>query len=382
MSTHADLAERVALSLIAADAKLFRDLALDLRFEPIRPIAVLALLPFLSAFVYESAKYIRRTGAATVRMPPHEEMLLASRMRFKLTEDKYRSSAEVLENAEELSAVNSGGFLEGHRGLLGPLKRLIQPDLGLLFLEDEVVCTTHVAFLNLGITKQDLSDSSLSLDTLGPHLWDTMTGVGEYVGLLLDRLGEDAQALSGASEARLEPMQYRDVKSLGFYESIASRVAPGHNGVSILMTQMLSQVNTARVLVPKLATRHKTAAFKIRFVSLFQTALGLRKLLDEERGAHFLQPDAIEVLGEMLASTYVRDVLEKRDLRNTLVHYGVGRRVASRLSLRLPLYGLVEAHAEGHTFTELSEKVEAGLDCISQGLRDLLPEIPTPQGTL
>jgi len=148
------------------------------------------------------------------------------------------------------------------------------------------------------------------------------------------------------------------------------------------MTQILSQVNTARVLVPRVAARHEAAAFKIRFLSLFQTSLGLRKLLEEERGASFMEPDAIELLGEMLASTHVTDVLDNRGLRNTLVHYGVGRRVASRLSLCLPLYGLVEAHAEGETLAGMTEKVEEGLDRVSRGLRDLLPQMPTPQGTL
>lgn len=381
MSAQSDLAERVALSLIAADARVFRDLALDPRFEPVRPIAALALMPFLSAFVYESARYIGRTDAA-VGTPPHEDMLLASRMRVKLTEDKYRSSAEVLENAEELSAVNSGWFLEGHRGLLGPLKRLIQPDLGLLFMEGEVVCTTHIAFLNLGLTKEALSDASLSLDNLGPHLRDTMTDVGEYVGLLLGRLGEDANAPGGVSEARPEPVQYRDVKAADFYGSIADRVAPGRNGIGILLTQMLSQVNTARVLVPRLAGCHEAAAFKARFVSLFQTALGLRKLLEEERDARFLQRDAIELIGETLASVQVSDVLNGRGLRNTLVHYGVGKRAARRLCPRLPLYGLVEAHVHGETLAGVTSKVDVGLDHVSRGLRDLLPRIPTPRGTL
>ncbi len=358
MSARADLAQRAALSLIAADAKLFRDLALDPRFESIRPIAALALMPFLSAFVYESARYIQRTDAAVGT--PHEDMLLASRMRVKLTEDKYRSSAEVLEKAEELSAVNSGWFLEGHRGLLGPLKRLIQPDLGLLFMEGEAVCTTHIAFLNLGLTKEALSDASLSLDNLGPHLRDTMTDVGEYVGLLLGRLGEHADAPGGASEAQLEPMQYRDVKSAGFYGSIAGRVAPGRNGVGILLTQMLSQVNTARVLVPRVAGRHEAAAFKIRFVSLFQTTLGLQKLLEEERDTRFLRSDAIEVVGETLASEQVRDVLENRGLRNTLVHYGIGKRAARRLSSQPPLYGLVEAHVDGETLAGMKEQGRGG----------------------
>lgn len=381
MSAQTDLAQRAALSLIAADAKLFRDLALDPRFESVRPIAALALMPFLSAFVYESARYIQRTDAA-VGTPPHEDMLLASRMRVKLTEDKYRSSAEVLGNAEELSAVNSGWFLEGHRGLLGPLKRLIQPDLGLLFMEGEVVCTTHVAFLNLGLTREALSGSSLSLDNLGPHLRDTMVDVGEYVGLLLGKLGEGEDAPGRASEPQLEPMQYRDVKSADFYGSIARRVAPGRNRLGILLTQMLSQVNTARILVPRVVGRHEAAAFKIRFVSLFQTALGLQKLLEEERDARFLQRDAIEVVGETLASAQVSDVLENRSLRNTLVHYGVGKRAARRLSSQLPLYGLVEAHVDGETLAGMENKIEVGLDHVSRGLSDLLPRIPAPQGTL
>ncbi len=339
------------------------------------------MMPFLSAFVYESARYIQRTDA-TVGTLPHEEMLLASRMRVKLTEDKYRSSAQVLENAEELSTVNSGWFLEGHRGPLGPLKRLIQPDLGLLFMEGEVVCTTHVAFLNLGLTRETLSGSSLSLDNLGPHLRDTMADVGEYVGLLLGKLGEGEGPPGHASEAQLKPMQYRDLKSAGFYGSIARRVAPGRNEVGILLTQMLSQVNTARIFVPRLAGRHEAAAFKIRFVSLFQTALGLRKLLEEEQDARFLQPDAIEVVGETLASEQVGGVLENRSLRNTLVHYGVDKRAARRLSSQRPLYGLVEAHVDGDTLAGMKNKIDVGLNRVSQGLRELLPRIPTPQGTL
>ncbi len=261
------------------------------------------------------------------------------------------------------------------------MKRLLQPDLGLLFFEDEIVCTTHVAFLNLGLTKKGLSGSSLSLDNLGPHLRDRMVDIGEYVGLLLRKLGEDTCAPGRASEASLDPVRYRDVKSKGFYGSIAARVAPGHERIGILLTQMLSQVNTARVLAPKIAGQRE-AALKIGFVSLYQTALGLQKLLEEERDSPFLKPEAVEVIGETLASAKVQDVLAGRGLRNNLVHYGVGKRTAPLLSSSLPLYGLVEAHMDGETFDCLASKVEAGLDTVSRGLRDLLPRMPSSCGQL
>ena len=218
-----------------------------------------------------------------------------------------------------------------HRGPLGPLQRLIQPDLGLLFMEREVVRTTYVAFLNLGLTREILSGSSLSLDNLGPTCgtrWTTSPRRRLAPREAGRRRGSHRVCVGGATEAHAIPRP--QVRGL-LYGSIARRVAPGRNQVGILMTQMLSQVNTARIFVPRLAGRHEVAAFKIRFVSLFQTALGLRKLLEEERDSHFLQPDAIEVVGETLASAQVGGVLENHGLRNTLVHYGVGKRAAPLL---------------------------------------------------
>lgn len=46
------------------------------------------------------------------------------------------------------------------------------------------------------------------------------------------------------------------------------------------------------------------------------------------------------------------------------------------------LLGLVEAHVvEGETLAGMTNKIDVGLDHVSRGLRDLLPRIPTPQGT-
>lgn len=55
------LSKRASLSLIAADTKFFRDFALDPYPEDFRSAAVLALMPFLSAFAYESVRYFERT---------------------------------------------------------------------------------------------------------------------------------------------------------------------------------------------------------------------------------------------------------------------------------------------------------------------------------
>jgi hypothetical protein len=377
-----NLAERASLSLIAADTELFRDLTLGPRSEPIRGIAILALMPFLSAWAYESSGYIgRKDTTPGVALKSQEEMLLASRMRAKITEDKYRTPSEVLENANDLAEINSGWFTEGHRGILGTLVRPLQPEVGVYFAGGEVVCTTHVAFSNMGLTKEALSDASLSLDNLGPHMHDRMVDVGKYMAMLFSKLGVNPQPSEGDPGIPLPRIRDRNLKSDRLYGPIVRRVAPSRSSIGVLLTWMLSQVNTARLLVPSIAGRNEAAAFKVRFVSLYQAGLSLRGLLEEERGSAFLLPDALERIAAVLDANPMRRVLNYRALRNDLFHYGVVKRMAPSLSPGLPMFGLVEAHTKGRSFAAVAKDVETGLDCVSAGLRDLLPRIPPPRGT-
>lgn len=214
MSTQANLADRATSSLIAADAEFFRDFFLDPRFESVRDVGILALMPFLSAFVYESAEHIRRNDPGAVRvLEPHRDLLRTSRLRLKHLDDNRRSFDEVLDNASDLAAVNSGWMMEDHRGLLGPLKRLIQPDLGVYFAQNEVFCTTHVAFLNMGLSREALAASSLSLTNLGPYLHDTSVDFGQYLAILLQKFGMSTDVSEGLHGVPLPPTEFRDLKS-------------------------------------------------------------------------------------------------------------------------------------------------------------------------
>lgn len=383
MSTQANLADRATSSLIAADAEFFRDFFLDPRFESVRDVGILALTPFLSAFVYESAEHISRNDPEAVRvLEPHRDLLRTSRLRLKLFDDNRRSFDEVLDNASDLAAVNSGWMMEYHRGLLGPLKRLIQPDLGVYFAQNEVFCTTHVAFLNMGLSREALAASSLSLTNLGPYLHDTSVDFGQYLAILLQKFGMSTDVSEGLHGVPLPPTEFRDLKSKRLYATIARRAAPHRVPVCLLLTAILSQVNTARLLVPSIAGQNEVAAFKIRFASLFHAASSLRKLLEQHRDSSFLQPDAARRMEATLDAAPIRNVAENRFLRNNLVHYRVHKDTASQLSADLPLFGLVEALAQGKSLSVVAGDVEVGLDHISEMLGDLLPEYLTPEGTL
>src|SRR5215211_9384141 len=100
MSLQTDLAERAALALIAADLRFFRELLLNPRFRPIGPIAIQSLMPFLSAFVVESAAYIQHKAPTAVQARQrHQDLLITSRVRLKLLDDNRQSFAEILASA-------------------------------------------------------------------------------------------------------------------------------------------------------------------------------------------------------------------------------------------------------------------------------------------
>lgn len=217
----------------------------------------------------------------------------------------------------------------------------------------------HVALLNTGVSNEALS--TLSLDTLAPHLRDTSVGFGQDARQLLgelgifDELGVD-DATEDAVDSPLTPPQYRDLKSERFYGSMARQTAPGYNGVGVMLMSILSQVNTARVIVPIVTEQNEVAAFKIRFVSLFHAATSLQNLLDKNEDQSFLHPDAVQQIRAVLPGA-VRRTRKKKSLRNVLVHYGIDdEEIASRLSTELPLCGLVEAHASGKSLSHSTRR--------------------------
>ena len=106
--------------------------------------------------------------------------------------------------------------------------------------------------------------------------------------------------------------------------------------------------------------------------------MSLQKLLDEESKTSFLLPHAAELIADTLAAQPVINVLQAKDLRDDLVHYGVRKRISQHLSNKLPLFGLVEAHT-GRSLEDVGADVDRGLERVYDGLRALPPPKLAPR---
>jgi hypothetical protein len=243
-------------------------------------------------------------------------------------------------------------------------------------LEDQIICTTHVQFLNLGLSKAELI--SLTSETIGPHMLDVAIDFGRYMGMLGDAFGLDVPATKSELMPVAPEVWFRDLKSKRFYDSVAANLAPGRTSVCLLLTSLLSQINTARLVVPVVTGSSSIAALKIGFVSLYHAASSLQRLLDEDDADPFLTSGARQRLHDVLDMLHIRNVRANRALRNSLVHYGIGKAAAPLLSPNLPLFGLIEAHTSGQSITSLNQDIDLGLCHMDAGLRTLLPQSLTP----
>jgi len=148
----------------------------------------------------------------------------------------------------------------------------------------------------------------LSQQTLGPYLRDITEDFGRYMSILLQGLGIGVHAAYTPLTAPLPTIQFCDLKSKRFYETIVRQIGPRRSSVGLLLTSILSQVNTARVLIPRITEGNEAAAFKIRFVSLFHAISSLQKLLGQHHKGPLLHTAAEEQIRAILGEASIRTI--------------------------------------------------------------------------
>lgn len=403
-----DLAEQAEKTLIAADMRLYLDAMTDSRFRHIQSETAMALMPFFSSFLLDSYRYMQRKAPEqTKTIRPNEEIMKNSRLRLKPLELNGKDFEDILEDTSELARINSEWFKQLNPRLLRPLYRLMgkEYDLGTFFVDGEIVSTTDVALMNFGITENLIAERSLSLHNLGAFMLNASTEYGEYTkglfGVLLDEISDvndlredyrdqilaliEAFELVWSGEHRDDSRvdeslsaPYRDLRSEVFYGQIAKGRGREQTAAFILLLTAWTQVNAARVLIPKVSASNHLAALKVRFLSLYHAAHTLDTLAKRSYTSNLVHTEARDLIGGALGNKYVRKIRKKKDLRNTLIHYAIPDSVVPRLSENLPLSRLVEAHPKGGSLAELWNDVSAGLDHISRTLGALLPDGVAP----
>ena len=373
MSIKPSISVQASRFLIEQDTIFFARLAINPSLETIRSLAMLALIPSISMFAVESSGWFALNGY----QPPsnvmqHRSILMRSRQRVKLLEDNRQSISEIMDYASRLLAINKEWFFGSQRGILAPPKRRLQTDLGLYFVDDTLFNTTHVAFLNLGVSPEDVAAKKLTQKSLGPFLYQVSEDLGEHLGWVIANLELDLTDLAQASWDTDNRVGFRDIKSEQFYSDISNRISPGLPAIGSVLISILSIINTAVTLVPWVGAENNWAVFKQKFIALYHASRNLQRILALNIEQAFLKPDAVRILSDMLATASIRHIRKQTELRNNLVHYGLKSHVSNQLATELPMFGIVEASTRGKTLAELGSDVDHGLNVLATALSQLL----------
>ncbi|MFO0668199.1 MAG: hypothetical protein U0235_01055 [Polyangiaceae bacterium] len=190
------------LVLLLQDALVFRSMVAD--SDPLRAIV---LAPYLSTFAVESFSWLRNRKKATGSFGSHSRDLEAARHSLKFLDDTI-GAERVVQRLRRTGVASHHAFSRDHKGVLGPLKRWLQPDLALFVSADRVIGSSHSALVQ-AVGEQGQNASSIhEMSAVGPGLRAKASELGRYLTELLTKAGIERPAGSNP----LPVVEGRDVR--------------------------------------------------------------------------------------------------------------------------------------------------------------------------
>jgi len=307
---------------------------------------------YISLYIYESHRALKEFDPARAAQLDYDNSVTIERVRhtIKLFKDtaQGKGMVGVAKYFEELSAVSRQYFLSSV--WLPPVRRWVK-DLGVWSYHGRLVTTSHVASFYLGATPQDVANPK----SLGPAFKAVGESQGKYVA---DFLGEQPWQGSPTfvDAMNLGEIENKDVKTAEYF---AGAFDPSFDEglIGALMAFRCALNFLDVMLAGDTGDDSAEAVFKLKYVTLYHVIASLEEL--KKHHAANLSARSSGILDAILShsTTVLMMARSSAGLRNNLIHYRPVARMASQLSLSLPLCGLVEAYFPGYDFATLSQEV-------------------------
>jgi hypothetical protein len=206
-----------------------------------------------------------------------------------------------------------------HTGVLGYLKRAIQPELGLSIYDGHIFATTHATAFSFNLSQDHLAEKAFSVGK----------ALSAYTTILLKTLGLEMPAPTSVS-ALSGTIEMRDIKSRALYRRGPLGKTPTELAAG--MTLLLASLNYMRCITQKLLPIGGYTQFRLKFVVAYHANSNLRTIQDQLVSNSSLPADAASIFREVLGCSDSRWLRKRTTLRNLLVHYTVDERYAMAVS--------------------------------------------------
>ena len=138
--------QNIELEMIRLDTNFYSQLTTELIKNSAQSgILSFGLVPYLSLFVIETYNFFSSKSPefANAMKRQHENILRASRTRTKLFDDSQKDIDVLINHLEWTTQFVDRWMNEDHIGTLSFLQKWLQPNMGLFFYDNHLICTTQ-----------------------------------------------------------------------------------------------------------------------------------------------------------------------------------------------------------------------------------------------
>lgn len=377
MSFHQPIScRKYELDLIKRDVCLYLEIMSKLSEQKGASILFPGLAPYFSLFIVEAHKYLNKN------LPNYKNSLsnqintiiTAARMRVKFFDDTHKGISGTFNLLKWVSDFHEEWHIKRHKGILSPIQRYVQDDIGIFFYESHIINSTHTGILNLGYAQGDLPNTS---EGVSAHISKLSFSIGEGFGSYISNICSlpefavtDADFGNFIYNVKEEKLKYKDDKSDKLLQRIFNKSTSTETNLSLLL--FLTQVNYLQYILTGTVVAEHYTLFKIKYILLYHLASSLRKLRDDNQFASSLTSRSVTYIEDIILDTSLIELISKRQFRNILVHYGIPAALGGILSPEIEFYGLVEHFFNGDPYSKVLEQVNHQLNRTSQILEEWL----------
>lgn len=338
-----------ALEACVRDAISFMELYLRAREHPEAALIFNGLIAHASMFVIESHRCLTNLVPETKEAftSNHSELLRESRHRAKLLDNSEKSIEEVIADLVTIAKRQRAIFLEPHKGFLGPLKRVIQPDTGLSIYDEHIFTTTHSVVFAFG-KEDEFSESAFAF---GKEIGGYIATVFKLFKIEIPTVAEKPANLPGI-------IGMRDIK----YEALYNRGHLDANQIAFSagLLLILANLNFVIYILSGLLPVDSHLLFRMKFITAFHANSGIKSLQDRIRNKSTLEA-TVNFFKEALGNKDSRWLRKQKRLRNLLTHYVADEQLINKLKPDSTRLEAIEYCAGGLSFHEINELLDRNI---------------------
>jgi len=343
---------KIELNLIAQDADDIIQLIKKLPEYSDSGAICLGLPPYLAFFAEEANIYFQTPKGNTNNkynkiqlFESCQEEITRLRVRVKLFDDT-KGGLDRLINTLLLSSNKSiEWYLKKHKGIKKIFFRCLQPDLGIYYLNEHAICTTHIALLTIGLTYKHLQTIELSdFDNLGNFSHEFMKSIGSYIGSIANHLNDLGYFLPNSTGEQFVLPEFKishnEYFGIDIYKHIDSAMDIKKEGLSAALIFLVSQINYVERVFSKLLPKSSIFLFRVRFLTAYHATKAINEL--NNLNGYSENKDFLCLIETIAMNEDSKKILGLRSVRNSFTHYGIRCKGIDLVSSRRPFEELIE----------------------------------------